>query len=151
LKYRKARRLQLPSQTKRPEERNQIDTKNVSAYITTFPPDIQSILQQVREAIRAAAPDAEEVISYKMPAFRQSGIVVYFAAFKRHIGLYPPVRGDAALEQAVAPYAGEKGNLRFPLDQPMPYELITRVAALRLQQNLDKAAGAVTAITVSKA
>jgi uncharacterized protein YdhG (YjbR/CyaY superfamily) len=124
---------------------------SIETYIATFTPDIQSILQQVREAIRAAAPDAEEVISYKMPAFRQSGIVVYFAAFKRHIGLYPPVRGDAALEQAVAPYAGEKGNLRFPLDRPIPYELITRVAALRLQQNLDKAAGAVTAITISKA
>jgi uncharacterized protein YdhG (YjbR/CyaY superfamily) len=114
----------------------------IDTYIATFPSDIQSILQQVRQAIRTAAPDAEEVISYRMPAFRQAGIVVYFAAFKRHIGLYPPVRGDAELERAVAPYAGEKGNLRFPLDRPIPCELITRVAALRLQQNMDKAAAA---------
>ena len=114
----------------------------IDTYIATFPPDIQAVLQQVRLAIRAAAPDAEQVISYQMPAFRQAGIVVYFAAFKRHIGLYPPVRGDAALERAVAPYAGEKGNLRFPLNRPIPCELITRVAALRLQQNLAKAAAA---------
>lgn len=116
----------------------------IDRYIATFPADVQAILQQVRLAIRTAAPDAEEVISYKMPAFRQAGIVVYFAAFKRHIGLYPPVRGDAELQRAVAPYAGEKGNLRFPLDRPMPCELIARVAALRLQQNLAKASSSST-------
>jgi uncharacterized protein YdhG (YjbR/CyaY superfamily) len=85
-------------------------------------------------------PEAAEVISYRIPAFRQEGIVVYFAAFKNHIGLYPPVRGDPALGKAVAPYAGEKGNLRFPLDQPIPLKLIGRIAKLRLEQNLAKAA-----------
>jgi uncharacterized protein YdhG (YjbR/CyaY superfamily) len=74
-----------------------------------------------------------------MPAFTLNGVLVYFAAFKAHIGLYPPVRGDARLEKALAPYAGPKGNLRLPLDQPMPYDLITRLVKLRLRQNLGKA------------
>ena len=73
-----------------------------------------------------------------MPAFTQSGILVYFAAFKKHIGLYPPVSGDAAIEKAIAPYAGPKGNLQFPLDQPIPYKLIERIVKLRLKQNQAK-------------
>jgi uncharacterized protein YdhG (YjbR/CyaY superfamily) len=89
--------------------------------------------------VRKAAPAAEETISYQIPAFTQDGVLVYFAAFKTHIGLYPPVRGDAAIQKAVAPYAGEKGNLRFPLDEPIPYALITRIVKLRLRQNLAKA------------
>jgi uncharacterized protein YdhG (YjbR/CyaY superfamily) len=74
-----------------------------------------------------------------MPAVRQHGILVYYAAFKHHIGLYPPVSGDAGIEQAIAPYAGEKGNLRFPFDAPIPYELIARITALRLAQDAAKA------------
>jgi len=74
-----------------------------------------------------------------MPAFTQNGVVVYFAAFKNHIGLYPPVSGDAKLEKDIAPYAGEKGNLRFPLNQPIPYELIERIVKLRVEQNMAKA------------
>ena len=90
--------------------------------------------------MRSAAPDAREVISYRMPALKQNGVLVYFAAFKNHIGLYPPVRGDADIAKAVAPYAGEKGNLRFSFDEPIPYDLIERVTALRLKQDLAKAA-----------
>ena len=90
--------------------------------------------------IRNAAPDARETISYKIPAFTLNGVVVYFAAFKKHIGLYPPVSGDARLEKAISTYAGEKGNLRFPLDQPIPYGLIERIVKLRVKQNLSKAA-----------
>lgn len=115
-------------------------TKTIDAYIAQFPPDVQAILQRVRETIRSAAPDAEEVISYQMPAFRQHGILVYFAAWKRHIGLYPPISGDAALEKAVAKYAGPKGNLQFPLDKPIPYALIKRIAKLRVRQDQEKAA-----------
>jgi uncharacterized protein YdhG (YjbR/CyaY superfamily) len=89
--------------------------------------------------VQSAAPKAEEAISYRIPAFRQNGVLVYFAAFKSHIGFYPPVRGDARLERAAAPYAGEKGNLRFPLDRPIPFDLIERVTRLRLEQNLAKA------------
>ena len=74
-----------------------------------------------------------------MPAFELKGIVVYFAAFKNHVGLYPPVKGDARLNKALAPYANPKGNLRFPLDQPIPYGLIERIAKLRVRQNLAKA------------
>jgi uncharacterized protein YdhG (YjbR/CyaY superfamily) len=75
-----------------------------------------------------------------MPALRQNGILVYFAAFKNHIGLYPPVSGDPDISRAIAPYAGEKGNLRFPFDEPIPYDLIARITAFRLKQDLEEAA-----------
>ena len=109
-------------------------------YIAAFPPEVQGILQRVRQVVREAAPDAQEVISCGMPAFRQDGIIVYFAAFRIHLGLYPPVRGDPDIEKDIAPYAGEKGNLRLPFGQPIPYDLIARIAALRLRQNLAQAA-----------
>ena len=114
--------------------------KTIDAYIAQFPSDVQAVLQRVRETIRSAAPDAEELISYQMPAFRQHGILVYFAAWKQHIGLYPPISGDPALEKAVAKYAGPKGNLQFPLDKPIPYALIKRIAKLRVRQDQEKAA-----------
>ena len=107
----------------------------IDAYIGAQPEAVRPLLEQVRATVRRAAPEATEVISYRIPAFRQKGVLVYFAAFKRHIGFYPPVRGDAALEAAVAPYAGEKGNLRFPLDQPLPLDLIERITLLRLAQD----------------
>lgn len=114
----------------------------VDDYIAPLAPEVRVILQTIRQTIRAAAPEAKEVISYQIPAFRQQGMLVYFAAFKNHIGFYPPVRGDALLEKALGPYAGEKGNLRFPLDQPIPYPLIDQIVKLRLAQNLAKPAGA---------
>jgi uncharacterized protein YdhG (YjbR/CyaY superfamily) len=110
----------------------------VDEYIAAFSPDIRSILQRVRQVVREAAPEAQEVISYRMPAFKQAGVLVYFAAFKSHIGLYPPVSGDPDMEKAITPYAGEKGNLRFPFAKPIPYDLIARITALRLEQNLAK-------------
>jgi len=112
---------------------------NVNAYIAAFPPEVQAILEKVRLTVRQAAPDAQEIISYQIPAFTLNGVLVYFAAFKKHIGFYPPIQGDAKLVAAVAPYAGEKGNLRFPLDQPIPYGLIKRMVKLRVKQNLEKA------------
>ncbi len=114
--------------------------RDIDDYIARFPDDVQAVLQQVRETIRAAAPDAEEVISYQMPAFRQQGIVVFFAAWSEHLGMYPPVRGDQALERAVAPYAGPKGNLQFPWTKPLPHALITRIVKHRVEQNLARAA-----------
>jgi len=115
--------------------------KTIDEYIAASSPDVKAILRKVRSTIRSAAPDAEETISYRIPAFRQNGILVYFAAFKNHIGLYPPpIKADAALEKAIAKYAGEKGNLRFPLDQPIPYALIKRIVTLRVKQNMEKAA-----------
>ena len=113
---------------------------NVDQYIATFAPDVQALLQQVRQVVRRAAPDAREVISYRMPALKLNGIVVYFAAFKNHIGFYPPIRGDARLERAASRYAGEKGNLRFPFDKPMPLDLIRRLTEFRVKQDVAKAA-----------
>ncbi len=112
--------------------------KNIDEYIATFPSTVRTILERIRQTIRKVAPDAQETISYRMPAFMQCGVVVYFAAFKNHIGLYPPIRGDAKLEKAISPYTGEKGNLRFPLNQPIPYDLIERIAVFKLEQNLAK-------------
>ena len=113
---------------------------SIDEYIALFSPEVRAILERIRETIRGAAPEAEETISYMMPAFRQGGILVYFAAFKKHIGLFPPVSGDAEIETAIAPYAGPKGNLQFPLDRPIPYELIERIVKLRVRQGLAKRA-----------
>lgn len=113
---------------------------DIDGYIRRFPADVQVVLEDVRKAIRRAAPSAKEVISYQMPAVRQHGILVYFAAWKKHIGLYPPISGDKAIEKAVGRYAGPKGNLQFPLDEPMPIGLIERIVKLRVKQDLAKAA-----------
>ena len=114
--------------------------ESIDEYIAAFPPDVQAILERVRSTIGNAAPGAQETISYRIPAFTLSGALVYFAAFKNHIGFYPPVKGDARLEKAISRYAGDKGNLRFPLGQPIPYSLIERIVKLRVKQNLAKAA-----------
>jgi uncharacterized protein YdhG (YjbR/CyaY superfamily) len=114
--------------------------ENIDDYIASFSPEIRAILGKIRLTIGTAAPDAEETISYRMPTFKQNGVLVHFAAFKNHIGLYPPIRGDASLEKAISPYLGEKGNLRFPLDRPIPYDLIERIVKLRVKQNFAKAA-----------
>lgn len=106
----------------------------IDDYIAAQPARAQKILRRIRQVVRDTAPEAEELISYRMPAFRQGGILVYFAAFSGHIGLYPPVRGDLKLEAAVAPYAGEKGNLRFPLDGRIPYDLVRRIVKFRVRQ-----------------
>lgn len=103
-------------------------TTNIDGYISQFPADTQAILEKVRATIRNAAPDAKEVISYQMPAFKQ------------HIGLYPPISGDKALQKAVARYAGPKGNLQFPLDEPMPLKLIERIVRLKVKQDIEKLA-----------
>jgi uncharacterized protein YdhG (YjbR/CyaY superfamily) len=111
---------------------------SIDEYIAGSPPEKRAILEEIRRTIRKAAPEAKEAISYRMPTFMQGGVLVHFAAFKGHIGLYPPVRGDEELGEALAPYAGEKGNLRFPLDQPIPYGLIERIVKHKLKQNMAK-------------
>lgn len=113
---------------------------SIDEYIAAFPPEVRSILHKIRSAIREAAPGAEEKISYRMPAFTLQRDLVYFAAFKSHIGLYPPVRGEQKLMQAVARYAGEKGNLKFPLDEPIPYALIGRIVKARVREQAQRAA-----------
>jgi len=118
----------------------QVTPKSIDEYIALFSPEVQTVLKRIRSTIRNAAPEAQETISYQIPAFTLNGTLVYFAAFKSHIGFYPPVRGDAKLQKAVAPYAGEKGNLRFPLDQTIPYGLIEWIVKHRVKQNLAKPA-----------
>jgi uncharacterized protein YdhG (YjbR/CyaY superfamily) len=108
--------------------------RNINEYIAASPPESQPILRKIRQVIRETAPQAQETISYRMPALRQRRILVYFAAFKKHIGLYPPVRGDAKLMRDVAPYAGPKGNLQFPLERRIPYALIRRIVKTRLME-----------------
>jgi uncharacterized protein YdhG (YjbR/CyaY superfamily) len=117
------------------------EPKSIDQYIASFSPKVQAILERIRLTIQKAAPDAQETISYNIPTYTLGGALVYFAAFKKHIGFYPPVRGDAKLKKAISTYAGEKGNLRFPLDQPIPYRLIERIVKLRVKQMLSKAAG----------
>jgi uncharacterized protein YdhG (YjbR/CyaY superfamily) len=112
--------------------------RTVDDYIATFAPDIQAVLQRIRRTVKSAAPDAEETISYRMPAFKLNGMLIYFAAFKKHIGLYPPVRGDDSLMRAVKPYAGPKGNLQFPFNKGIPYPLIRRIVKARVLMGREK-------------
>lgn len=110
-------------------------SRDVDEYIARQPPKIRERLRKSRLVIHRAARGLEERISYRIPAFTMHGrIVVYLGGFKTHVGIYPPVKGDARLAKALAPYANEKGNLRFPLDRAMPYALITRAVKARLAQ-----------------
>ena len=113
--------------------------EDIDTYIAQFTSEVQAILNKIRTTIQKAAPDAEEKISYQIPAFTLGGSVfIFFAAFKKHIGLYPPVKGDAKLEKETARYAGEKGNLQFPLSEPIPYALIGRIAKFKAAEHLQR-------------
>jgi uncharacterized protein YdhG (YjbR/CyaY superfamily) len=112
---------------------------SIDEYIKGFPPDIQKLLQQVRATIKKAAPDAEETIKYAMPTFTLNGNLVHFAAFKNHIGLYPTPNGIEAFKKELSVYKGAKGSVQFPLDQPMPLELISKIVKYRVEQNGGKA------------
>jgi uncharacterized protein YdhG (YjbR/CyaY superfamily) len=107
---------------------------NIDDYLALVPPQSKLILGEIRKIIRINVPNATETISYQMPAFKLSRTFIYFAAFKKHIGIYPTVKGDKTLTDALLPYYGEKGNLKFPLDQPMHYELIGRVVVTLAKQ-----------------
>ncbi len=113
----------------------------IDEYISSFPADVQLILEQVRRTARNATPAAGEAISYAMPTITLNGRdLVSFAAWKRHIGLYPIPAADGAFEQELAPYRAAKGTVRFPLDKPIPYDLIARLVALRVTQRVDSGA-----------
>ncbi|TPG34006.1 iron chaperone [Flavobacterium pectinovorum] len=118
-------------ETKKPE--------NIDEYIGAFPNDVQEILEKIRMTIQKAAPNAKEKISYSMPAFEQNGIVVYFAAFKNHIGLYALPSGHEAFAAELSKYKSGKGSVQFPLNEPMPFELITKIVKFRVKENLEKA------------
>lgn len=115
--------------------------QTIDDYIGGFPPDIQAILQQIRSIIREIVPDAEEAIAYQMPTFRLSGNLVHFAAFKNHIGFYPTPTGVEAFQDELIPYQHAKGSIRFPVDQPIPYDLIRKIVMFRVKENLDNARG----------
>lgn len=108
--------------------------QSIDEYIASSPEEVRPALESMRATVRKAAPRAEERISYRMPAFFHEGALVYFAAFKKHIGLYPPVR-DESLKPLVAKYAGPKGNLQFPLGEPLPHSLIARIVKARIREN----------------
>jgi uncharacterized protein YdhG (YjbR/CyaY superfamily) len=112
--------------------------ENIDQYIGAFPNEVQEILEKIRRTIQKAAPDATEKISYAMPAFEQNGIVVYFAAFKNHIGLYALPSGHEAFQEELSKYKSGKGSVQFPLNQPMPFDLITKIVKFRVKENLEK-------------
>ncbi|HEY4156360.1 MAG TPA: DUF1801 domain-containing protein [Puia sp.] len=111
----------------------------VDQYIAGFPKETQKLLQEIRMTIRQVAPDAEEGISYQMPAYKDHGILVYFAGYKNHIGFYPTASGIAAFRKELSAYKGAKGSVQFPLDKPLPLALISKILAFRLKENLKKA------------
>lgn len=113
--------------------------ETIDHYISTFSPDIQEILESIRQVIRETAPEAKEKISYQMPTFAQHGNVVHFAAFKNHIGFYPTPSGIIEFEQELAPYIAGKGTVQFPLGKPIPYELIAKIVKFRVAENISKA------------
>ena len=113
---------------------------NVDAYIAGFPKDIQKLLKQVRAAIRKAAPDAEEVISYNMPAYKYHGVLLYFSGYTNHIGFYPMPSTIERFKKEIASYKHAKGSVQFPIDKPIPTDLITKMVTFRCGINLEKAA-----------
>ena len=113
---------------------------SIDAYIAAFPAHVQTILNILRTTIRAAAPDAEEKISYGMPTFSLKDNLVHFAAHANHIGFYPTPSGIAAFQDELAPYKGAKGSVHFPLEQPLPLDIIQRIVQFRVAENLEHAA-----------
>ena len=119
---------------------NKISPENIDEYIAAFPEDVQVILEKVRQTIREAAPDAQEKISYQIPTFALYGNLVHFAAYKKHIGFYPASSGIDKFKEILSAYELSKGTVRFPLDKPIPYDLIREIVAFRVKENLERAA-----------
>ena len=113
--------------------------KTVDEYLSTVPKETRNILEELRKTIKKAAPKADELISYNMPAFKLNGIgLVYYSAYKTHIGLYPTPIGDEAFKKDISVYKSGKSTVKFPLDKPIPLNLITKLVKFRVQENLDK-------------
>jgi uncharacterized protein YdhG (YjbR/CyaY superfamily) len=114
--------------------------KTIDEYIAAFPKEVQDVLEKIRSAIRESAPEAEEAISYGIPAFRLNGSrdSVYFAGWKNHIGFYPTPSGIEAFKKELAPFKQEKGSVQFPLDKPIPYDLVKKIVRYRVTENLEK-------------
>ncbi len=118
------------------EKKNQVTT--IDGYISTFPENVQTVLQALRRTIRAAAPEAEEVISYQIPTFKLNGNLVHFAAYKKHIGFYPAPSGIDAFREELSPYEVTKGTVKFPLGEPLPFDLVSRIVKYRVKEQMDK-------------
>jgi uncharacterized protein YdhG (YjbR/CyaY superfamily) len=114
--------------------------KTIDEYIANFPQDIQALLERVRATIKQAAPEAQEAIKYQMPTFTLYGNLVHFAAFQKHIGFYPAPTGIEEFKDELSVYGGGKGSVRFPLDQPIPFDLIGKIVHRRVKENLERAA-----------
>jgi uncharacterized protein YdhG (YjbR/CyaY superfamily) len=112
--------------------------KNIDEYIAGFPSDVQRILEKIRNNIKKAAPEAQEKISYQMPTFYLNGNLVHFAAFKNHIGFYPTPSGTEKFQKEISKYRAGKGSIQFPLDKPIPYDLITKIVEFRVKENQAK-------------
>lgn len=115
-----------------------IKTDGVDDYIANFPDDVQKLLKQLRATIIKFAPKAEEIISYQMPAYKLGGALVYFAAYKNHIGFYPGASGVKNFEKEISAYKNSKGAIQFPIDQPLPLELIGKIVEFRVKENLEQ-------------
>lgn len=111
---------------------------DIDAYISGFPANVQEVLELLRQTIKNAAPDAVEVLSYQMPAYKQKGILVYFACHKNHVGFYPTAVAIEAFKSEFDAYKWSKGTVQFPLDQPLPTDLITKIVKFKVQQNSSK-------------
>jgi uncharacterized protein YdhG (YjbR/CyaY superfamily) len=111
----------------------------VDEYIDAFPDKTKALLEKLRKAIKRAAPQAEEVISYNMPAFKLHGALVYYAGYKYHIGFYPTTSGITAFKKELSVYKGAKGSVQFSLDEPLPLDLVSRIVRFRVKENLEKA------------
>ena len=114
--------------------------RSIDEYIADFPPEVQKILEKMRSTIRKAAPYAEETINYQIPTFKLKGNLVHFAAFKKHIGLYPAPSGIEKFKNELSGYERAKGSVKFPLDKPIPFDLISKIVKFRVNENLERAA-----------
>jgi len=119
---------------------DQTAPKTIDEYIAGFPNDIQEVLQKIRMTIRKAAPEAEETIKYRMPTFTLKGNLIHFAAFKNHIGFYPVPTGIEKFKKELSVYKTAKGSVQFPLDKPIPFDLISKIVKFRVKENLARAA-----------
>jgi uncharacterized protein YdhG (YjbR/CyaY superfamily) len=117
-------------------DKNKNTSKSIDEYISKFPSEVQEILKVLREVIKRAAPDAEERISYQMPTFVLHGNLVHFAAYRKHVGFYPTPSGIEAFKLELSEYEGGKGSIQFPIDKPLPYELISKIVKFRVAENM---------------
>lgn len=120
-------------------EENKITSESIDGYISNFPPEVQEILKTLRRVIKESAPDAEEKISWKMPTFFLHGNLVHFAAFKNHIGFYPAPSAIDVFKNELSEYKGAKGSVQFPIEKPLPYELISEIVRFRVAENIKQA------------